>query len=386
MSWINHVRLKWALALVLIAGAGVWGAYEWRNVAMLFMALAFAAAALGMSIKRLTSLSVVLVASFFALGLGEVLVTITENIGSEPSAYIDPNSGYARSYGYITDIGWQAKPGVYTSKKIAPDGSVIYDVTYSIGDDGFRREEQDHGTSKRVNFFGCSFTFGEGLNDNQTLPFYVHELLKNVKAKNFGFHGYGVHNALAILQSHRKTDGDINFLLTAPWHAERSACKPDYTLGAPRYVLTEKGEVVRAGVCTYPLVGDGALARVVRYSKLFQLISSQLKSSSRDDDFRLYLALVKEMGRLSRERNQKFVIGFIKAKDDYFKGSSFSNEKIYSALKGAADEVVDLTLADKAENLDPKYYIHQLDQHPSALANMTRASILVPVLTGYLAR
>jgi hypothetical protein len=106
----------------------------------------------------------------------------------------------------MTDIGPQARPGAHRVRNLTLNGDVVYDVIY--------------------NFFGCSFTFGEGLNDGETLPHFAGRTLEGVTSKNFGFH-----QALAILQSKRDTSGNINFFLTAPWHAERSACLPEWSRG-----------------------------------------------------------------------------------------------------------------------------------------------------------
>ena len=41
-------------------------------------------------------------------------------------------------------------------------------------------------------------------------------------------------------------------------------------------------------------------------------------------------------------------------------------------------------LAEKVELLDRKFYLHEVDKHPSALANKERAAMLVPVIKKYL--
>jgi hypothetical protein len=121
---------------------------------------------------------------------------------------------FSPKYFKETDIGYVANPDLHSARKLSKQGDIIYDVHYSIDNDGFRltkltNNEQPH----RINFFGCSMTFGEGMNDEETLPYFVQKNLQEVKVKNFGWHGYGAHQALAILQSSRDTRGDINFSL-----------------------------------------------------------------------------------------------------------------------------------------------------------------------------
>ena len=43
-------------------------------------------------------------------------------------------------------------------------------------------------------------TFGLGVNDNETMPFYVAHFASHYRPYNYGVSGYGPHNMLAQLQ------------------------------------------------------------------------------------------------------------------------------------------------------------------------------------------
>ena len=95
-----------------------------------------------------------------------------------------------------------------TSKKMIKDGQVFYDVTYTINKYGLRVSPHDLKENitntynfKNILFFGGSFTFGEGVNDDENLPWKI-EKKSNYKLKsyNFGFHGYGSHQMLRTLE------------------------------------------------------------------------------------------------------------------------------------------------------------------------------------------
>ena len=88
-----------------------------------------------------------------------------------------------------------------------------------------------------------------------------------------------------------------------------------------------------------------------RYRRLYE-------NRQRNSDYELYFAIVRQIGEISRSRHQKFIVGFIKAKEDFFGGSDYSNESFRQKLEEVADEVVDLTLADKIEKLDKRFRIH----------------------------
>jgi hypothetical protein len=288
-----------------------------------------------------------------------------------------PDSSYMKPiYWSKSDLGFQPPPGRHTSKKLTSKGEVVYDAVYSIGEDGFRITPIIHtGASIYINFFGCSLMFGEGLNDDETLPYFLHELDLRVSVKNFAWHGYGAHQALRILESTRDTRGDINFLLTSPWHAERSACVPDYSKGSPRYILSDDGRVALDGTCGFQF---NLVHRVLNRSYIYQLIRVALREDQ-DRQIDLYLAIIERMNYLSQARNQRFIIGFYKAENAWFTGK-YSNETIVEQFMRMGIEVIDLTLARSADQLSREYYLHPLDKHPSAQANKVRAKLLAEYL------
>ena len=52
-------------------------------------------------------------------------------------------------------------------------------------------------------FFGGSNTFGEGVEDNQTMPFFFAAAAPDTAVYNYGFCGYGPQQMLALLEDHR---------------------------------------------------------------------------------------------------------------------------------------------------------------------------------------
>lgn len=84
------------------------------------------------------------------------------------------------------------------------DGALVYDVVYSI--DAFSRrktpvKDSDRPSLGSILYFGCSFTFGEGVNDDETMPAYVSRLAPEYRPYNYGFRGYGPQQMFAKLQS-----------------------------------------------------------------------------------------------------------------------------------------------------------------------------------------
>lgn len=373
-------------ALLFLFAQQQWGEH---SLAWALLALAAGVAATALLARRFGSGAQFGVSVLCSLALAEFVVPLVLN-GPADVATVQ----YGPGYWSRGDLGTAPNEGQFRAVKTTLQGSVIYDVQYSVGPDRTRvtpgppagaAQAQD-----RVNFLGCSVTYGEGLQDAQTLPalFAQESALQSVpvQARNFAFHGYGPHQALAILQSSRDTAGKVNVFVTAPWHAMRSACKPNWTLGSPRFERDPAGSGVRrAGQC-----GDAGglmplpVARKLAQSAVYRTVRDVLWGRVADADMELYLALIREMAQVSHQRGQRFVVGFIKADDNFFQQTSFSNQRVLEAIQRDVDQVVDLTLADRAEAMERRHYLHELDRHPSAEANRERAVLLAQRLRPYL--
>ena len=81
---------------------------------------------------------------------------------------------------------------------------LVYDVVYATGENGLRRAPPARGgdDSLCILFFGGSFGYGTGVNDDQTSP-YLTGVVTGYRHRiaNLGFQGYGAHQMLADLES-----------------------------------------------------------------------------------------------------------------------------------------------------------------------------------------
>ena len=378
-------------------------AYSHRSVSAFLWAISFVLLAwvaltafLRGVLVSIISITVTLAIVEAALGYLPRLMAKKMEGANAPTAYFDSNFSYSTpAYWQLGPFGSQPKPGVFESRKLASDGSVVYTATYTIGPDGFRETPQYGWTPQnaltsarpRMNFLGDSFTFGEGLNDNQTMEYFFGGLSEKqgqaVWVKNYGVHGWGIHQALAILQSDLDTMANLQFALTSPWHASRSACADFYSLGSPKYILQDDGLVKRNGYCrSFGWVEHSpkAIRGLITSSKIFNLIVDSLfVTSDQDQQIQLYLGILKTMQENLAQKGQKFILGFIKADQSWFVGT-YNNDKLLAAIKAMGIDVMDMTLAGTNEALERKYYIHELDRHPSAIGNEARSTILVDYL------
>ena len=152
-------------------------------------------------------------------------------------------------------LGYGPTPnGTMYASRLVKDDKVIYDVLYSRDSEG-RRITPDRGNKvdTAILLFGCSFTVGEGLNDEDTFAWQLGELLgEKFQVFNYGFHGYGSHHMLALIESGRldeiarRYEHVYAFYLTMSEHGPRCVGLAPWDNHGPRYIL-KKGTVKHAG-------------------------------------------------------------------------------------------------------------------------------------------
>ncbi|WP_104718393.1 SGNH/GDSL hydrolase family protein [Helicobacter trogontum] len=155
---------------------------------------------------------------------------------------------YATDYYIPNEVtGYRAKPNIIATARMInqKDDSVIYDISYDINEFGWRKTQSSNDNSRQCFlFFGDSFTIGEGLNNNESLPFYFGQQV-DMKIYNFGFHGYGPHQALALLLSGevKRTIKDCDEVIalyeSLPRHISRANGFSPWEIGtkAPRFKI-----------------------------------------------------------------------------------------------------------------------------------------------------
>lgn len=213
---------------------------------------------------------------------------------------------YSGKY-YIDDpnLGYAVYPRTQVNARRGSRDTIIYDVTYTISEKGRRSTRGDPRGETWV-FMGCSRTFGEGVNDHETLPsFYSAELGHSANVVNAGLHGYGSHQMLRILETGRL--GDLprpvkHVVYQGLWeHVRRSAGRAVWDLRGPRYEI-DGDSVVYSG----PHHG----ARFIRATNMlrrsaaadFFLQRLYFNFDTSDADIELYARIVERAARLSREK------------------------------------------------------------------------------------
>jgi hypothetical protein len=315
-----------------------------------------------------------------SLAFGLFLIEAAGNIwGSTNPIVLSPDGLYAPR----PVIGWgPSRAGRFPNERIDPEtGAAIYRAAYTI-DSNLLRQTQSCEKGPAVVFFGCSFTFGLGLNDADTLPqLFADSIDRKVRILNLGFAGYGPHQFLSELQagifdSVIGPQPKLFVFVTAAWHAERSSCRSRYGLNGPRYTI-ENGQLILKGVCH-----EGLGLRFMQWlagSAGYRWLIEPYWRRVNHDDIELYIQITLAAVKLAETKYHVPVIildpGDAPAElDDYLAGTGFTTEAIIQRLRDGGAIVIDASL-DKERAAGMILSIPG-DGHPTALANRLLASIL----------
>jgi hypothetical protein len=319
-----------------------------------------------------------------SLAFGIFLIEAAGNIwGPRDPVVLSPDGLYAPR----PVIGWgPSRAGRYPNERIDPDtGAAIYRAAYTI-DSNLLRHTQSCENGPAIVFFGCSFTFGLGLNDEDTLPqLFADSIDRKIRILNLAFAGYGPHQFLSELQAgifdsvigHQPK---LFVFVTAAWHAERSSCRSRYGLNGPRYII-ENGQLILKGVC-YEGLGLRFMEWLAGSAGYRWLIEPHWRRVNHDD-IELYIQITLAAVKLAKTKYHVPVIilepGAAPAElDGYLEGTGVTTAAINQRFRDGSAIVIDATL-DKERAAGMTLSIPG-DGHPTALANRLRASILTNYL------
>jgi len=184
-----------------------------------------------------------------AAGLAVATLAVALLHRSDAPAYADPRDGTrVRHTRADPDLGYAAIPGRSVRARRTSGGRTLYDVVYTIGDDGWRVTPGSR-SGPRIVFFGCSNTFGVGLDDGDTLPAQLARALDApADVRNRSLHGWGPHQMVRLLETGRvRDDAPVvrAFYQSMPQHAARAAGRAPWDPAGPRYVADPGEALVR---------------------------------------------------------------------------------------------------------------------------------------------
>lgn len=280
----------------------------------------------------------------------------------------DGDVGARPAAGYDADV-----------KRLWTDDTVAYRAHYSI-DEHRRRRTPNPGPPRpdSLLLLGCSFTFGEGVDDDQTIAAFAARAQPSFETFNHGIPGGGPGNVLRLSLRDDFTAGvhgrvkvvylvidhQLNRLIgTLDVHRV-----PGWTSTLPDYRLGAAGAVEWHGMISQrrlERVVFGALAK----SELLKLANVQLPPRFTDEHFRLFAAVLAEL-RATLERR-------LPGSELYI--AIHPGSPIGGALVPYLDErglqSLDYSQVDLADYIDGRTELP--DRHPTAATNAFLARQLV---------
>ena len=341
--------------------------YIFKNFQLLLISITFFIS-LGFYLKQIKkNFLLILFSISFVLTFIELVLffSVTQfNFFKKNDIYIK-NIKYEKTF-----LGYQPKEGAH-NHLIISNGKTLLNSVYTIGKDGFRVTPKTSDTNyiKNINFFGGSYTFGWGLNDDETLPYFLQRNEQNWRVKNYAINGYGVQQMLAQIEKNSKILEDINILVTSNFHIPRSSCKRDYSFGTPKYIIDENNNLKRAGYCGNFFLTKFQLPKlfgsIINRSEIKKLLDKVFLKSDNISliDIKIYISIIKKVNKLINEKNKNFFVGYIE--NDY----DDLDQLILQEFKKESIKYINLSL-------EPKKDYELYDGHPNKKANIKRSLII----------
>ena len=278
--------------------------------------------------------------------------------------------GPTHSMMFDKDLGYKPKPDTSHIGTRTKDGKIIYSINYSSDDNSLRITPLDTTKSrtKYAQFYGCSMTFGEGVQSNETMPYFFGEYDSTYRPYNFAYSGYGPHQMLARLETENakkivKENTGIGFYIYINDHVNRvlgTMTNYGYNGGQAPYYYQVDGQLKHDG-----LFSEGRKLRSWIFEQLLK--SNILKLFKIGYPFKIteqdYELTAEVMSEASRQYQKQF------GNDDFYViiyPTTIDSSLIISLLKQKGVKVLDYS---KLFNPLEKGYAIPDDEHPTALAN-----------------
>lgn len=294
----------------------------------------------------------------------------------------NPGVEYSDKLGYVLPKNTK----IHSLAKI--NGKTIYDVNYKINNYGLRNTNSSNNNSCHcIFFFGCSMIFGQGINDNETLPYLLGEKTNHkYRIYNFGVGGYGPNQILYEIES-----GGISKIVkgckdnTAIYmgvenHVERATGKLFWQKYSPKYDLIKDKLVYQKSFesgSNAKLIIDDNLKSIMQKSQIYICVNRMIfltrltpPIKEKQKYEKLYIVMLGKMRNILKEKynTKRFIVLFW---DDNYSGkcilksldsNTFENYSVCSILPGF--------------NISSKNYLIQNDGHPNKHTNEVLANFL----------
>lgn len=271
-------------------------------------------------------------------------------------------------------LGFGLNPGAYS---VTINDGLSYTVTH--GADSFRITSASPlpDSLPELWLLGCSYTYGMGVNDEETFAWLIQEAHPEFRVRNFGVPGFGtVQSYLQLKRLFASGETPTNVILNyADFHDERNVLAPRYrhalSVGFRGADSTISDVMEGSRIPFASMNGESLQLQSVAWDSLYQdwrgrstFASVNFWQTFSDNIHQYDLAprkttieLIKEMNALCAKRNIPFLVTGLTQSEE-----TRSLLQTLDSL-GISTQDISVDLSDSAYNHLP------FDSHPSALAH-----------------
>jgi len=306
-----------------------------------------------------------------------------------------PNAGAAPSppiHVFDPQIGWALSPQCFTShhRGVNPDGSRRSDAIYSICR-GERITSSQPQSGPVVVATGCSFTFGQGIDDQDTWPWLLQQLLPNDHVVNVAAMGYGTDQALlAAEQEVSRLPRDVRTVVLGfgDFQIERNRCPQSwlstlYPFGKPRYVLQDDKLQDKGLIKLWSLgsVLDNMIDHSVLFSRVANLVADRLvyRIDQHDSARSLTVALITDFARRFQARGINLVVVVLPYPGDDVVRSKADRSFVIDQLRAAGIPTLVMDIP-RSPNGQFDFHRYLVGSHPGRQYNLLLANQLAQFL------
>jgi hypothetical protein len=276
-------------------------------------------------------------------------------------------------------LGYGPVTNVKVKQQELHDGAVVFDAVYTIDRDGLRHIPGSNRDARcKAVFFGGSFAFGQGLNDDQTMPYYFLQAERGrYQGFNFAFGGYGPHQMLRDIETNRLARvvkrPDLVIYEAIPDHVRRALGLATWDRYGPHYMLEPNGSVRYVG--PFHRHAD-KFRRWTRHCWTCRFVAAHSRWRRSPADVALFVAIVSQARDLIERRyGARFVV--------VLWDNQAGRQGLVQGLREKNITVYPMTeiISDVNKNR-AQYVLAPFDLHPNARANRLIGNYLAEKLGG----